>query len=174
MADKTINTLDTELVSVGANDLIGVWDVAAAQYKKAKRSNVVGATITGAGTLATGGFTFTVPASMTAAGRDVANTFTQPQTMTQLKPASVSLANGATQLIGAAAFGVLLIENANAGAQAILWLAGGANTVVSINTRGAIAVTDIASNLCVYYSSGYYIKNNTGSPITAYYLLLGA
>lgn len=59
MADKTIATLDTELVSVGANDLIGVWDVAASQYKKAKRSNVVGASITGGGTIALDGYTLT-------------------------------------------------------------------------------------------------------------------
>lgn len=174
MADKTIAALDTELVTPGANDWVGIWDLAAGQYKKIKRSNLVGVNVIGGGTIDTGGFTLTVPASMTAAGRDVANTFAQPQTMTQLKPTSVSLANGATQLIGATSFGVLLIENANSGAQAILWLAGGASTVVSINTRGAIAVTDTASNLCVYYSSGYYIKNNTGSTITAYYLLLGA
>lgn len=67
MADKTINTLDTELTTVGANDLIGVWDVAAGQYKKAKRSNVVGATITGGGTLALGGCTLTVPETGKAA-----------------------------------------------------------------------------------------------------------
>ena len=81
MADKTIATLDTELVSVGANDWIGVWDVAAGQYKKAKRSNVVGATITGAGTLATGGFTLTVPATGTAALLARAQTFTALQTL---------------------------------------------------------------------------------------------
>jgi hypothetical protein len=81
MVDKTIATLDNELVTVGANDLIGVWDVAAAQYKRAKRSNLVGATITGGGTLATGGFTLTVPATGTAALLGRAQTFTQLQTL---------------------------------------------------------------------------------------------
>lgn len=93
MADKTINTLDTELTTVGANDLIGVWDVAAAQYKKAKRSNVVGATITGGGTIALGGYTLTVPASGTAALLGVGNTFTQDQVISKAG-AQLSLADG--------------------------------------------------------------------------------
>jgi hypothetical protein len=88
MTDKTINTLDTELVTVGANDLIGVWDVAAGQYKKAKRSNVVGATITGAGTIATGGFTLTVAQSGTAALKNVSQTFTDAQA---IAPTSTSV-----------------------------------------------------------------------------------
>lgn len=117
MADKTINTLDTELVSVGANDLIGVWDVAAAQYKKAKRSNLVGATITGAGTIATGGFTLTVPSSMTAAGRNVANDFTAAQRVigATLGALMASSGNGqAIRHIGAIRAATMTVANGQA------------------------------------------------------------
>lgn len=48
--------------------------------------------ITGGGTLATGGFTGTIPESMTFAGRNVANTFTAVQTITA--PNSTALTGG--------------------------------------------------------------------------------
>lgn len=60
-----------------------------------------GITTTGAGTIATGGFTLTVPATGTAALRDVANTFTQAQTLslgtgTSLTVSSVTESTSAT------------------------------------------------------------------------------
>jgi hypothetical protein len=67
MADVTIAGLTTELTTPNANDWIGIWDLAAGQYKKIKQSNLVGITVTGGGTIALGGFTLTVPATGTAA-----------------------------------------------------------------------------------------------------------
>lgn len=65
MADLTVDALG-ELTSPAANDEIGIWDVSAGQYLKIQRSTLVGATITGGGTIALGGYTLTVPATGTA------------------------------------------------------------------------------------------------------------
>jgi hypothetical protein len=144
MADKTINTLDTELTTVGANDLIGVWDVAAAQYKKAKRSNVVGATITGGGTIAMGGFTFTVPATGTAALLGRTQTFTGANTIDASAGSDVALTvvprNGATP------YGLLFSSPDN-----------GANAGPSMRIgRNSNASTPAAGSLELYS------RNNTG------------
>lgn len=81
MAIETVSGL-TELTSPAANDEIGIWDVSAGEYKKIQQSNLVGATITGGGTLATGGYTLTVPATGTAALLATANVFTTTQRIT--------------------------------------------------------------------------------------------
>lgn len=64
MAVETVTAL-AELTSPAANDEIGIWDVSAGEYKKIQQSNLVGATITGGGTVALGGYTLTVPATGT-------------------------------------------------------------------------------------------------------------
>ncbi len=66
MAELTVDGLG-ELTSPAANDEIGIWDVSAGQYLKIRRDTLVGGTITGDGTVATGGYTLTVPATGTAA-----------------------------------------------------------------------------------------------------------
>lgn len=66
MAVETVSAL-TELTSPASNDEIGIWDVSAGEYKKIQKSNLVGATITGGGTIALGGYTLTVSATGTAA-----------------------------------------------------------------------------------------------------------
>ncbi len=66
MAELTVDGLG-ELTSPAANDEIGIWDVSAGQYLKIRRDTLVGGVITGGGTVATGGFTLTVPATGTAA-----------------------------------------------------------------------------------------------------------
>lgn len=91
MADVTIATLTTELATVGANDLIGVWDVAAGQYKKAKRSNVVGASIVGGGTIQLGGYTIQAPASGVVALKGVNNAFGAAQTIPSVTTADIVL-----------------------------------------------------------------------------------
>jgi len=80
MADLTVDALG-ELASPAANDEIGIWDVSAGQYLKIQRSVLVGGVITGAGTIATGGFTLTVPATGTAALLGTAQSFTKPVTI---------------------------------------------------------------------------------------------
>lgn len=67
MTDTTINGLAIENTTPTANDLVGLWNVAAGRYEKIKRSNLVGGTITGGGTLALGGYTLTAPGTGTVA-----------------------------------------------------------------------------------------------------------
>lgn len=81
MADVTIAGLTNELVTPGPNDWIGIWNLATGRYEKTKRSNLVGATITGGGTIALGGFTLTVAASGTAAILQAGAPFTITQTI---------------------------------------------------------------------------------------------
>lgn len=76
MANKTINQYDNLGATPAAADYLAVWDADAAQQKKVWYSDLMGATFTGGGTIATGGFTLTVPATGTAALLGVANVFT--------------------------------------------------------------------------------------------------
>lgn len=80
MADETIH--DQGLVtSAAAGDEIALWVVASNVLRRITKANFMGAALTGGGTIVTGGYTLTVPATGTAALRDMANTFTQPQTI---------------------------------------------------------------------------------------------
>jgi hypothetical protein len=78
MANVTVNDL-TALASADSGDKIPIWDISAAAYKAITKANLFGATVTGGGTISTGGYTLTVPETMTAAGRNTANTFTKAQ-----------------------------------------------------------------------------------------------
>lgn len=171
MADKTINTLDTELVAVGANDLIGVWDVAAAQYKKAKRSNVVGAILTGGGTIATGGYTMTVPATGTAALLSRVQTFSAIQTFGAAinvglfnNAADTNIASDGTYLFNYSA-AIVLIHDRSSGAAGMFLLKGsGLDTVELIDSGNIFSKTkNTASSWNVYYEGGnYYLQNKIG------------
>lgn len=66
--------------SVSGTDYLNVWKGSALQ--QITKANFMGATLTGAGTLATGGFTLTVPATGTAALLGTAQTFSAQQTFT--------------------------------------------------------------------------------------------
>lgn len=184
MADKTINTLDTELVTVGANDLIGVWDVAAAQYKKAKRSNLVGATITGGGTIALGGYTLTVPASMTAAGRNTAQTFTGVQTMQDgaaigvagsklYRPTAgvirqniewVTIANLATVVArDDGAYAMVQVFSATHGRYGLFAIEGNGNGRLVHGDSTLFKTTGNTQIMCFALSNVVYVQNFTGS-----------
>lgn len=56
----------TEKTSPVSADEIPIWSVADAAVRKTTRANLLGGVLTGGGTLATGGFTLTVPATGTA------------------------------------------------------------------------------------------------------------
>lgn len=76
MADQTINdeTTDNNIVD---GDYLLYWKTASGVQRKALRSSVTGLSITGGGTIATGGFTLTVPATGTVvmkSGSGVAGT----------------------------------------------------------------------------------------------------
>lgn len=85
--------------------------------------------ITGGGTLGLGTFTLTVPESMTAAGRDVANTFTVNQTISNAAPALVF-----TDTTGGAK-GLTIAVDANA-----------ANIRESAGASGSLLFLDLTGN----------------------------
>lgn len=194
MADKTINTLDTELTTVGANDLIGVWDVAAAQYKKAKRSNVVGATITGGGTIALGGYTLTIPATGTAALRGADNNFSAAQTMQAginvgvagallslfadgvIRQAldGATLANDATLEIGSRPRGLVYVDAAVIGACALYSVDSAGSTLIAGMSTYFGTAAGTASKFNVYNNAGKLtLQNKYGSASSVMVLVIG-
>lgn len=79
MANITYNDHPVK-AAPAAGDYVPIWDVTGNKASKALKSALVGATLTGGGTIALGGYTLTVPATGTAALRDVAGTFSAVQT----------------------------------------------------------------------------------------------
>lgn len=75
MADETIHDQDL-VTSAASNDEVGLWVVAGGVLKRITVANLVGATLTGLGTIVTQGYTLTVPATGTAALLNVAQTYT--------------------------------------------------------------------------------------------------
>jgi hypothetical protein len=67
MANKTIDQYTALGTTPAAGDFFAIWDLDAGAQKKVSYANLFGATITGGGTIATGGYTLTVPATGTAA-----------------------------------------------------------------------------------------------------------
>lgn len=65
MSDVTINDL-AEVTTIASGDFVAIWRTANADTRKISRSNLYGGLLTGGGTIATGGFTLTVPKTGTA------------------------------------------------------------------------------------------------------------
>lgn len=71
---KTINGLTTT-TSAASGDFIPIWRASNGDSRKITKANLLGGVLTGGGTIATGGFTLTVPATGQAALINVAQTF---------------------------------------------------------------------------------------------------
>lgn len=80
MPNETLNDATALSAAPAVDDYVWIWDTSVSQLKKITVANLIASYFTGGGVLATGGFTLTVPQSMTAAGRNVANTFSALQT----------------------------------------------------------------------------------------------
>ena len=80
MADKTITQL-TATTSAATADEIPIWVAGSAVTRKITKANFLQGAFTGGGTVATGGFTLTVPATGTAALLGTANTLTKALTI---------------------------------------------------------------------------------------------
>ena len=160
---KTIHQLPV-VTTAASGDEVAIWRAANSDTKRITKANFVGATITGGGTLATGGFTLTVggtssingnlsgpgftltvPATGTAALRDVANTFTQANTF------AAATFGGATTFSAPAThtgqlnvnqFLVLTAANATLASDAITATA----TLMVVDTEAA-AATDTLSTI---------------------------
>lgn len=79
MADKTIAAL-TATTSAATADEIPIWVAGSAVTRKITKANFLQGAFTGGGTVATGGFTLTVPATGTAALLATAQTFSALKT----------------------------------------------------------------------------------------------
>lgn len=178
----------SELMTPAQDDEILIWDVSAGQAMKIKRSVLIGALLTGGGTVATGGFTLTVPATGTPALLALAQSFTAQQTFTsntRVRPHeasnlwSIDASHGAGavvpntyvfQLSADHTFaGLVLIVNDTDGQAGLFLCAGG--QVVEIADGGSVysKTKDTGSSTNVYYDGGsqeYRIQNNTGASRT--------
>ena len=160
MAVETVDVL-SELASPATNDELGIWDVSAGQFKKIQVANLIGATITGGGTIALGGYTLTVPATGTVALLGTANTFTADQTISKVSP-TVSV----TATTGQA---FLYIPNADNGNGAGHLIQIGRNSNASTPAAGYMIMVDkggAAYSLWVDDGGNLRIQEN-GNPITA-------
>lgn len=79
MATATIGQL-TLTTSAAAGDFVEIEVAASGVSRRITKANFIGATLTGAGSIATGGFTLTVPANGTAALLGTAQTFSALKT----------------------------------------------------------------------------------------------
>jgi hypothetical protein len=183
MTDKTILDLGGPLASPAADDLIPIWDTSAGQTLRIRRDALVGAVLTGDGTIATGGYTLTVPATGTAALLSTANTFTAANTFNagidvRAHSASntwgidvadgptVALTNGtAFSLSGDATFQGLLLIGSTVDGQVALFVVGG-GVVVKVADGGNVYATvkDTSSKTNVHFESGqYWVQNYSGA-----------
>lgn len=79
MADITISDIAVLVTTLTSSDLLMAERVSDGVTVKITKANAIGATFTGGGTIATGGFTLTVPATGTVALLGTPNTFTRAQ-----------------------------------------------------------------------------------------------
>jgi hypothetical protein len=187
MAELTVDGLG-ELTSPAANDEIGIWDVSAGQFLKIQRSTLVGATITGGGTIALGGYTLTAPATGTVALRGADNAFSVAQTMAAGINVGVAasaltrptggvvrqaiesnvVANDGALVVSTFNTAIVFINDATDGAVAIVSVAGGAGTLIAGSSSIFTGTAGTASRLNVYYlaGTGIVIQNKRGSSIT--------
>ena len=141
MADKTITDL-TVTTSAAAADEIPIWVAASSATRKITKANFMGGVLTGAGTVATGGFTLTVPATGTAALLGTANTFTQSQVI-NANSAQFTIARGGVDRFS-------FVATASA-------------------TQVNIFATDIGNTLGPFVSIGH--NNNSSTPSAGVLLL---
>ena len=179
MADLTVDAL-SELSSPAANDEIGIWDVSAGQFMKIQRSTLIGAMITGGGTIATGGFTLTVPATGTVHLQ--ASTFTPPSPNTGVYALDASAnpwvapTNGFVLDISTTNVfsGMILITESAQGSTG-LFLNGG-NVVVMLgqtNAAGFSATKNTANKVNVYWESpSVRIQNLTGASVSLFIIVM--
>lgn len=194
MAELTVDGLG-ELTSPAANDEIGIWDVSAGQYLKIRRDTLVGGTITGGGTVATGGFTLTVPATGTAALRGADNNFSAAQTMQagigvgvagallarpmqgviRQKLENVTIADSGTLTISAdaTARGLFLLYDASEGNVAV-GVAQGATVTLLYGGASFATTADNAGTMNIYTSGNNIIVQNKrgGSRVIQVWLVL--
>jgi hypothetical protein len=100
-------------------------------------------------------------------------TFSTGPVAAHVKPASVSLANNATQALPST-YGLLIVQNATDGGQALVWLSGGGTSIINQTASNFATTAGTASKINVYISGGVaYLENKLGATKTVYYQVLG-
>lgn len=116
MVTKTVANYADLGATPAAGDLIPIWDTSEGEYKHVEYDDLIGdgGTITGGGVVATGGFTFTIPATGTAALLAATNVFTANQRVNALLGVNAAPTTDAQVLIesGAAARNALRLRSA--------------------------------------------------------------
>ncbi|MGP1665191.1 MAG: hypothetical protein ACTS5I_04625 [Rhodanobacter sp.] len=196
MTTTTINGLANTMVSPASNDLLDIWNVAAGRLEKITRANLVGATITGGGTIATGGFTLTIPATGTVALKVIDNAFSVAQTINGFQiggttnPSlseiaqghshaglrTMSLAHDGTYTVSNSTLCVLLVYDTTNGTAGIFLLRGGYNLAVLLASNAGMSITvNTASSVNVYHDgTAYRVQNKTGGTISLFIQTFGA
>ena len=152
MPDLTIaNAATLTGAGTASGDLFPLLDISASagsQGSKITRDELrIGMGITGGGTLATGGFTLTLPATGTAALRGVANTFTAAQTFNA--DVSLGASAGFTNLGGNS--GAVLWQRQDVGM--VMFHGQGFNSV-GIGSAGYLPGVILGSSAVLGFTSG--------------------
>lgn len=159
MANKTINDL-TVTTSAAAADLVPVWVAASSVTRKVTKANFIGAVLTGGGTVATGGFTLTVPATGTAALRGADNAFSADQ--------SVAKANPQVTLSPTSGYGQFGVSDADNGASIGGRVLIGRNNNASTPAAGHLRIVNLsAAAYRIWPDAAGNLRIWTGDPINS-------
>lgn len=191
MANITINDASLALLAAGdiaADDMIPVWDASAAAQKRATRAAVVGATITGGGTINTAGKTFAVPADGTAALIEATNTYAQPQIMPAVaRQIAITINDDSVFSFAAPLYGLLVInsrrtQNPNIACVVNFTSAGPLCTImaqpstqveVSTSILTGTTGTDGKFTVSLNANGSLYLENRTGTSAIISLTILG-
>lgn len=148
-------------------------------------------TITGGGTVALGGYTLTVPATGTAALLATANTFTQANTIPQIRSTTgVGLLDDTATSItfsGASSGILVFVSTLNANASGMVAFRVGSSLMCSVLAQTGTSVincltgsaltgttsTDTKLNISAHTDNKLYIENRTGGAFTFLYQVIG-
>lgn len=182
MADQTIlqETLDNNIVD---GDWLIYWKTSTGVQRRVARSSLLGVTLTGAGTIATGGFTLTVPATGTAAlktGTPVAGNVAQWDDANTVEDTGFAASNvallagrsgGQTLIGGTAANDDLTLEgtsNATRTTSYVVIQPNGGNVGIGTTSPG----TKLEVSESVNDANALYMRNsNTGTQASSGYAI---
>lgn len=149
MATTTVNALP-QIASPVSADKVSAWDASAGTAGYIEVGDLITTAVTGGGTIATGGFTLTVPGTMTAAGRNVANTFSERQTLSDgAITGSVTCALDAQETITMPSeYGICFFVSLSAATAAIIFyrVAASSESITIMSQGGTSYTTTIGTS----------------------------
>jgi len=174
---------------VANNDEIPVWDVSAAQAKKATRADVVGATLTGGGMINTNGKVLNMPADGTTALLEAANAFTQLQVVPRIRSVSLGsiLDDGVASFTPFGSNGIIVLVANNlatccgvimyrcgGGSQCALLASSAGTLLATVVDQTLTGTTGVDGKVTVSANGGdgkIYVENRRGASTTSYTIL---